>query len=303
MLVVGACGGTDDAADPPAPTSIAPASTATTTTTTTPSVVSRRPFTTGHSERTYQRTAADGSTRDLLTEVWLPVGNRPFPLVAFAHGMSGHPRKFHELFEAWAAAGYAVVAPRFPLSAADAGGSLADSVADAPQQALDLEFVTARVLAGSADPADPLHGHIDPDALAVAGLSLGGGTALLASYSGCCPGLTPSVVLAFSPVPFATDQAPDAAPLFLMHGQKDTTLPYSGSRDYFDTAKNRRWLVTMPDAGHAAPYEDDPSAQDDLVQTVSIDVLDQFLLGDDDGVSRAESAVAASGLATIESAG
>src|SRR6188768_1585585 len=54
--------------------------------------------------------------RELVTEVYVPAGTGPFPFIAFSHGLAGHPRKFTELFEVWAEAGYAIAAPAFPLS-------------------------------------------------------------------------------------------------------------------------------------------------------------------------------------------
>lgn len=273
------------------------------TTTTTVAIAARRPFAPQHIDRVYERPGPDGAMRALATEVWVPDGDGPFPLIAFAHGNDGHPRKFHQLFEAWAAAGFAVVAPRFPVSADDANRDLAASVADGPEQNLDLEFVTEQVRAESARPDGELSGRIDPTDLAVAGLSLGGGTALQASYSDSCPALRPRIVIAFSPVPYETTQAATAPPLLLMHGTADRSLPYQGSVDYFASVPNRRWFVTMPDAGHADPYEDTPSAQDELVRKVSIDFLDAFLLDDADGIERGLADVAASGLATVETAG
>jgi len=303
LLTAAACGD-----DPPrdastASTSAAVTVPATTTTTTTEPVQGRRPFETRPLERTYQRTAGDGSVRDLQTEVWVPAGDGPFPLVAFAHGNGGHPRKFRELFAAWTAAGFAVVAPRFPVSADDARSSLAASVADVPQQDLDLQFVVEQVRAESDDPGSEIAGAVDPDVLALAGLSLGGGTVLQTAYGDCCASLRPRVVVAFSPVPFGTDQGADAAPLVLVHGTDDLTLPYRGSRDLMDRAANRRWFVTLQGAGHADPYEDIPGAHDQLVRDVSIDVFDQFLLGDPAGMQRATDAVTTSGLGTVEAAG
>ena len=40
--------------------------------------------------------------RLLPTDVYLPAGSGPFPFVAFAHGLNGHPRKFTQLLTAWA---------------------------------------------------------------------------------------------------------------------------------------------------------------------------------------------------------
>ena len=38
------------------------------------------------------------------------------PLIVFAHGYNGDPAKFTQLFEHWAEAGFAVLAPRFPIT-------------------------------------------------------------------------------------------------------------------------------------------------------------------------------------------
>lgn len=250
------------------------------------------------------RRTAPGGERVLTTQVWRPLHARPAPVVVFAHGMDGHPAKFHDLFRAWAAAGYAVVAPRFPVSADDATGTVAESIADVPEQAADLEFVLTETLAADELRARDTGGRrlFDGTRVALAGLSLGGGTVLRAAYTACCPGLRPELVIAFSPVPFATEQAAAAAPLLLVHGTADATLAYRGSVDLFETAPNRRWLVTLDGAGHAAPYEDSPSAHDELVRTITVDFLDEYLRDEVQGVSRATTAIEASANATIRSA-
>lgn len=274
--------------------------TSTTTTTTTEPIADRRPFVATKQALQYTRTTDGGVARVLETDLWYPDGDGPFPLVAFAHGNDGHPRKFSQLFTAWAEAGYAVVAPRFPVSADDAGQDLATSVADAPQQDLDLDFVVQQVRADSAAGAVPV--TIDPDRLVVAGLSLGGGTALRSSYSDCCPNLRPSLVIAFSPVTYATTQEPDAPPLLLVHGTADLSLPYSGTVDYFATSTVRRWFVTLDNGSHADPYEDTSSPFDDLIVRMSIGWLDEYLYDDTTGVSRASAEIEASGTAHLQSA-
>ncbi|MFN8050733.1 MAG: hypothetical protein U0Q22_04825 [Acidimicrobiales bacterium] len=275
------------------------------TTTALRSVIARRPFGVNHLDRVYRRTATDGTIRELRTEVWVPLGTGPFPVIAFAHGNDGNPNKFHQLFAAWATAGYVIVAPRFPVSADDAGRNLADSVADGPEQNLDLQFVVVQALAD--DRAESTKQDrprtLDEDRLAIAGLSLGGGTALQTSYTDCCPAVRPRLVIAFSPVPYATHQAATAPPLLLVHGTADRSLPYQGSVDYFGTAANRRWFVTLDGASHADPYEDSPSPYDRLVRDVSLGFLDQFLLGAGGGVTAATEAVTVSGLGSIQSAG
>ena len=70
-------------------------------------------------DRSRRRTTRPGPQRrlrTLVTEVYIPRGKGPFPLVVFAHGNAGNPGKLTQLLSAWARAGYVVVAPTFPLT-------------------------------------------------------------------------------------------------------------------------------------------------------------------------------------------
>ena len=48
---------------------------------------------------TADRSAPD---RTLVTEVYVPGGKGPFPIVLLAHGIAGNPGKLSQLLEAWA---------------------------------------------------------------------------------------------------------------------------------------------------------------------------------------------------------
>src|SRR3954463_11081764 len=50
--------------------------------------------------------ARSAPVRTLVTEVYVPRGKGPFPLVMFAHGNAGNPGKLTQLLSAWARAGY-----------------------------------------------------------------------------------------------------------------------------------------------------------------------------------------------------
>ncbi|HET7352621.1 MAG TPA: hypothetical protein VFJ11_01055, partial [Gaiellaceae bacterium] len=61
----------------------------------------------------------------MTTHLWYPPavdGNRPWPLVVFGHGFATTPFRYERLLRAWAAAGYLVAAPVFPLGNANAPG-------------------------------------------------------------------------------------------------------------------------------------------------------------------------------------
>ena len=104
-----------------------------------------------------------------------------FPLVIFNGGSPGAPEDYAPLLAEWAAAGYVVAAPEFPIS------SLAgpDDVAwkDLPRQSGDARFVLDRVLA--LDEKKTGIAEIDDDHIGVAGHSFGGATAL-SLIANCC---------------------------------------------------------------------------------------------------------------------
>ena len=104
----------------------------------------------------------------------------PFPLIVFAHGFAVTPAPYAALMRAWVSAGYVVAAPIFPLSNANALGGPDES--DLVNQPRDMSFVITRVLTASAHGHGTLAGRINASAIAVAGQSDGGSTALDAAY-------------------------------------------------------------------------------------------------------------------------
>src|SRR5207249_4053124 len=95
-------------------------------------------------------TAAGAATpaapdRTLVTTIYRPKGKGPFPLIVFAHGSNGHPDKFTQLLGVWAAAGYVVVAPAFPLTNSTVLQN-PKNVGDVTNQPADMSFVLTQVL-------------------------------------------------------------------------------------------------------------------------------------------------------------
>ena len=115
--------------------------------------------------------------RRLVTVVRYPESmTRPVGLVVFGHGYAVTPAFYFRLLRTWAAAGYVVAAPVFPLSNRHAPGG--PDAADIVNQPRDMSFVITRLLALSAGRSGPLAGLIDPERIAVAGQSDGAATAL-----------------------------------------------------------------------------------------------------------------------------
>jgi len=107
--------------------------------------------------------------RRLPTLLWRPVAAGQYPLVVFCHGYDSTPLPYRHLLKHWAAKGFVVAAPYFPLTRAGAGKWLDES--DVDNQPGDVSAVITAVERRFASWVDPRH-------VIVAGHSDGGSTAL-----------------------------------------------------------------------------------------------------------------------------
>src|SRR3954454_21029249 len=126
--------------------------------------------------------------RTLETHLYLPDGDERAPLVLFAHGYHGHPRKFTRLLGGWRDAGHAGAAPTFPLSSDAAPEPTFD---DVPEQPRDLWFVLDALLAAPG-------GRLDGARVAFAGFSIGAVTVLDAAFAGFSIGAVTVLDAAFA---------------------------------------------------------------------------------------------------------
>lgn len=286
--LLAACGGggeesATEATDPP--TSTAPA----------PDHVQHRTLELVDSSRPTEAGAGrpGSDVRHLVTQVWVPPGAGPFPLVAFSHGLAGHPRKFTHLFRAWAQAGYVVAAPAFPLSNDEVPGE--PTFTDLPNQPGDVSFVIDRVL-------EALGERIDPERIGVAGLSLGGATTYGLAFNDCCRDERPIAAMVLDGIRLALPGAYDLAtglPLLIVHAEEDYTLPYRDAEEAYAAAVAPKYLVTLHEAAHAEPYENTPDPADDLVRAVTIAFWDRYLGGDESAEQRLLAAVRPPSLASV----
>jgi predicted dienelactone hydrolase len=161
-------------------------------------------------------------------------------MVVFAHGTDGEPADFGALFTSWAAAGYVVVAPEFPLTGEHVAGGSVD--ADYVNQPADVRFLIDQML--HAPPA-PLAGLIDAGRIAVAGHSLGGVTTVGLAFNTCCldPRVKAVIVMAGEPSPYPGGMyfgGVHSPPALFISGSADETVPHQASVGMYDRARPRR---------------------------------------------------------------
>jgi predicted dienelactone hydrolase len=101
--------------------------------------------------------------------------------VLFAHGYDVTPDFYAPLLERWAAAGYVVAAPVFPILSGSDGGA---SHVDYEKTFGDASFVITQVLQWGG--GDPLAGMVDPDRIAAAGHSDGEVVSFGVGFLECC---------------------------------------------------------------------------------------------------------------------
>jgi predicted dienelactone hydrolase len=106
----------------------------------------------------------------------------PFPLVVFSHGWGMHGLLYGNLLRPWAAAGFVVSAPTFPLTSigAPGGGVIGEYV----NQPADVSFVVTQML--RRDRGDGLGGLVNRHRIAAVGHSLGAVTTLALASNRCC---------------------------------------------------------------------------------------------------------------------
>ena len=196
------------------------------------------------------------ASRTLVTTIWYPAqksgsaaasGHSSYPLIVFAHGLGGSPQQYQQLLTAWAAAGYVVAAPLFPLSNDGTPGG--PDGGDIGNQPGDMSFVIDQVLKASAAPSGPLSGLVDPSEIGAAGHSNGGITTLGLVANSCCRDtrVKAAVVMAGTTEGLgrgAYDLA-QAPPLLVVQDIHDGLVPYADAVAVFNGARGPKALLAL----------------------------------------------------------
>ena len=206
-------------------------------------------------------------SRTLVTSIWYPAAVRPsaspkanaapdtadgpYPLIVFSHGLGTLPRQYESLLSTWAAAGFVVAAPKFPLTSFGTPGGV--DTADVYNQPGDVSFVISVMLLASAAHSGPLSGLISPNEVGIAGHSEGAITTL-GFFNTCCRDPRVKAAAVFSGDPeaypgghYVFDGQP---PMLVVHGTKDGFLPYGQMVSVFNQQKGPKVLLSLLGANH-----------------------------------------------------
>jgi dienelactone hydrolase len=194
-------------------------------------------------------------SRTLVTSIWYPArsgsakqpGQGPYPLIVFAHGLGGSPQEYRALLTAWAAAGYVVAAPLFPLSSSETPGG--PDGGDIGSQPGDMSFVIGQMLKASSAPSGPLSGLIEPDEIGAAGHSNGAITTLGLVANTCCRDtqVKAAVVMAGTTEGLGRGRydLAEAPPLLVVQDLHDGLVPYGDAVAVFNQAHGPKALLAL----------------------------------------------------------
>lgn len=190
--------------------------------------------------------------RVLNGEIWRPANpDKAGPLLVYSHGFMSSRRESLYLVRFLASHGYTVVGVDYPLTCTRAPAR--PFVPDIINQPGDISFVLDYVLARNANSADRIHGTINPDKVAAAGVSLGGLTSILASYhSEVRDSRINATISIAGPTTIFSEKmfAGNDTPLLLIYGDGDSLVLHDDHGAGALDKTNDATLVTLKDGSH-----------------------------------------------------
>jgi dienelactone hydrolase len=244
------------------------------------------------------------ASRTIPTDVWYPAtgaaggeptadappdsGRGPYPLVLFAHGYAVTPDFYAPLLERWAAAGYVVAAPVFPILSGSDGGA---SHVDYEKTFGDASFVMTQVLALK---GDPLSGLTDPNRVGAAGHSDGEVVSFGVGFLACCRDARVKSVIAMAGDLANTNNAhvrDTGTPILHIMETRDEFDPYDHSIAWDrENLTSPRWMVSLY-SSHVPPYTRPGDPAFELTSSITIAFLDGTLKGTADRLDAVTSEV------------
>lgn len=194
-----------------------------------------------------------------------------FPVIVFAHGYAVTPHTYEPLLDAWAKAGFVVVAPVFPVDnyfgweAQDEVGATEQDIWNEPE---DVAFVLHHLVPAAQRRGAFLHGVGDWSRVALAGQSDGGDVVAALAYGSTFAAaraelpVVPKAVAILSGAELIgaiSYGAPPGAPVLLsvQSNADDCNPPWTATQLHNAVApgSERRFFLALEGAGHLQPYQ------------------------------------------------
>lgn len=193
-----------------------------------------------------------------------------------------------------------VVAPAFPLTndLTPAPGVLVDYA----NQPADVSFVIDRVIGLSHRRGSRLYRKVDARHVGMAGHSLGGVTALGATFNTCCRDrrIDAAVIMDSREAPYGNHHfVYRRVPLLIIHLTGDPVVAFSYAQELFAAAKPPKYLMALSQGVHFEPYEDVPSPHDAAVIAATTAFWNAYLRHDRAAQHRIVGAGTEAGLSTV----
>ena len=222
-----------------------------------------------------------------------------YPTIVFAHGYNVTPDTYAPLLDAWAQAGFVVVAPFFPdentfAVAAEHGANTENDVVNEPG---DLAFVTKSILQDSDTTSTTcpiLAGLIAPQEIALAGHSDGAeAVGMLAYDHGLDPqgtnfaslrsGIDYRAVIILSGAEDTYQSNADEASrpdLLMIHSLADQCNPFRNGVQLYDAIHQaNKWFLELQTAHHLPPFDGADKPAFELVVATTLNFLSMSLEG------------------------
>jgi len=202
----------------------------------------------------------------------------PFPLVVFSQGFNYPAEGYAGLMQSLTRAGYVVADPTYPeTDPSTPGGPRESDIVNHPR---DLRYVITQLLTAARRPSSPLHGLIDPSAIALAGQSDGGDVTLATAANTCCRDsrIRAAVILSGAEyAPFGGSYyGSGSPPLLVTQGDADPINLPGCSVGLYDRAPAPKYYLDLLGASHLPPYTV-PGVTRDHVSSTIIHFLGAYL--------------------------
>ena len=224
-----------------------------------------------------------------------------FPLLVFSAGFELAPETYAGLLDAWAAAGYIVASPTYPLTVPGPNVQVLET--DIVHHPGDLSAVLNTLIADNSYEGSRFHDLINTNEIGVVGQSDGGDVSLATVANTCCrdPRVRAAAILSGAELSWfpGTYFTSGSTPLLVAQGTNDLLLnPVSCSTQIYDHAPAPKYYLSLLNQTHLSAYV--PAGPErSIVAATTINFFNAYLKNETGALAAMTSAGNNPGLSTL----